>query len=311
MPMVQAKCENCGGILAVDSDLKAANCPFCGTAYIVQDSINYYNSTVNIDNSSIANVRANVVNINDERTSEGRLKAADAYMQINKFDEALREYKEVTRLTPHNYRGWQGMIEAFTCRFGRRIRTRDDIRTLEDYGRSVRTFSSDEQSKDILQKLADYIEAQRVQNRQEKTCLVQRIEQTQGEVNALRAREKELNRQMNAVNKSVDRKSQKIAASENSQSAKEATTFLALFFFISGLMLLMISVMIKVLLWFGIVSIVLSILVVSSGFRKKRNVKKLARREDNISNKSENLRRELIKQESRLSSLKKTLETYE
>ena len=26
MPMVQAKCENCGGILAVDSDLKAAKC---------------------------------------------------------------------------------------------------------------------------------------------------------------------------------------------------------------------------------------------------------------------------------------------
>ena len=311
MPMVQAKCENCGGILAVDSDLKAANCPFCGTAYIVQDSINYYNSTVNIDNSSIANVQANVVNINDERTSEGRLKAADAYMQINKFDEALREYKEVTRLTPHNYRGWQGMIEAFTCRFGRRIRTRGDIRTLEDYGRSVRTFSSDEQSKDILQKLADYIEAQRVQNRQEKAYLVQQIEQTQGEVNALRAREKELKKQISDIDKTVNRKTKKINTAVNSKAAKNMATFTTLFFVIMGIMFLFFGMISKTLLWLGVICIVLAVLEASSVLRKQISVNKLASRENNISNKSMDLRRELIKQESRLSSQKRTLETYE
>ena len=40
----QAKCENCGGLLKIDSILKAANCPNCGAAYVVQDAINNYNS---------------------------------------------------------------------------------------------------------------------------------------------------------------------------------------------------------------------------------------------------------------------------
>ena len=64
MSFVQGKCENCGGILAVDSSLKAANCPFCGAAYVVQDSINYYNTSIKVDN-----MHADVVNITDESSS--------------------------------------------------------------------------------------------------------------------------------------------------------------------------------------------------------------------------------------------------
>jgi predicted RNA-binding Zn-ribbon protein involved in translation (DUF1610 family) len=48
MPFVQGKCESCGGILTVDPSLKAANCPFCGAAYVVQDSINYYKTTIQV-----------------------------------------------------------------------------------------------------------------------------------------------------------------------------------------------------------------------------------------------------------------------
>ena len=58
MSFVQGKCESCGGILTVDPSLKAANCPFCGTAYVVQDSINYYNTTIKVET-----MHADVVNI--------------------------------------------------------------------------------------------------------------------------------------------------------------------------------------------------------------------------------------------------------
>ena len=42
MPFVQGKCESCGGNLTVDHNLKAANCPFYGSAYVIQDSINKF-----------------------------------------------------------------------------------------------------------------------------------------------------------------------------------------------------------------------------------------------------------------------------
>ena len=55
MPLVQAKCTNCGANLEVDSAKEAAVCQYCNSAFIVEKAINNYNTTNNI--------QANVVNI--------------------------------------------------------------------------------------------------------------------------------------------------------------------------------------------------------------------------------------------------------
>lgn len=55
MPLVNAKCTNCGAELQVDNTKDAAICQYCGSAYIVEKAINNYN-TVN-------NIHAGVVNI--------------------------------------------------------------------------------------------------------------------------------------------------------------------------------------------------------------------------------------------------------
>lgn len=57
MPLVNAKCTNCGANLNVDNIKDAAVCEFCGSAFIVEKAINNYNVT---NNNSIY---ANVVNI--------------------------------------------------------------------------------------------------------------------------------------------------------------------------------------------------------------------------------------------------------
>lgn len=57
MPIVQAKCTNCGANLEVDSTREAAVCPFCGTAYVVEKAVNNYNT---VNNNQI---QAQVVNI--------------------------------------------------------------------------------------------------------------------------------------------------------------------------------------------------------------------------------------------------------
>ena len=55
MPLVNAKCTNCGGTLQVDAAKEAAVCPFCGSAFIVEKAIQNYNI--------VNNIQANVVNI--------------------------------------------------------------------------------------------------------------------------------------------------------------------------------------------------------------------------------------------------------
>ncbi len=57
MPLVKAQCTNCGQIVTVDNSKDAAICEYCGTPYIVEKAINYYNMTVsnviNVENVNI------------------------------------------------------------------------------------------------------------------------------------------------------------------------------------------------------------------------------------------------------------------
>ena len=57
MPLVNAKCTNCGANLEVDSSKDAAICQYCGSAFIVEKAINNYNIT------NHNNINAEVVNI--------------------------------------------------------------------------------------------------------------------------------------------------------------------------------------------------------------------------------------------------------
>lgn len=55
MPLVQAKCTNCGANLEINNTLDAAVCPYCNAAFIVGKAINNYNTTNHI-NAGVVNV---------------------------------------------------------------------------------------------------------------------------------------------------------------------------------------------------------------------------------------------------------------
>lgn len=71
MPFVQAKCPECGGMLAVDADKKAANCQFCGEAFIVKEAINNYN-TYNTTNYNTTHQYGDgaVVNVYEDKSKD-------------------------------------------------------------------------------------------------------------------------------------------------------------------------------------------------------------------------------------------------
>lgn len=68
MPIVPAICPSCGGTLRVDSGKEAAICEYCNNAYIVQDAINNYNTSVSIQAGVV-----NVVGQSDFEVVAGRL----------------------------------------------------------------------------------------------------------------------------------------------------------------------------------------------------------------------------------------------
>lgn len=96
MPFVQAKCPECGGVLAVDADRKAAVCQFCGEAFIVQDAINNYNTyneTINNYNTTHQYGDGTVVNVYEDKNKDFIIEAG-----------VLREYhgESVNVVIPDN-----------------------------------------------------------------------------------------------------------------------------------------------------------------------------------------------------------------
>lgn len=110
MPMVNAKCTNCGGTLQVDDDKEAAVCPFCGSAFIVEKAVQNFNITNNIVTNN--NVQADVVNIystkRDDFLIEGGLlkkyKGAETEVVIPEGvmeigERAFADMKYITKVT--------------------------------------------------------------------------------------------------------------------------------------------------------------------------------------------------------------------
>ena len=98
MPLVDAKCTNCAGVLKVDDSKEAAICPYCGSAYIVEKAINNFNITNNI------NVKDSIVNVYVEQSfdAEGYLIKAKQAMKFAQYIEAEELFRKVLDNDPRN-----------------------------------------------------------------------------------------------------------------------------------------------------------------------------------------------------------------
>lgn len=77
MPLVPAKCPECGGNVVVDNEKDAWICDFCKTPFIVEKAINNFNTINNITNNVMNNndIKADVVNVYEGKNSDFVIKA--------------------------------------------------------------------------------------------------------------------------------------------------------------------------------------------------------------------------------------------
>ncbi len=148
MPIVKAQCENCGGPLEVDSAQKAAICPHCNTPYVVQDAINnYYNHY---------EVHADVVNVHDDRSAMARIEAAEAFMKLRNYTDALSAFTEATRLTPQDHRGWWGSLRAYTREFSEPLNQTSELQKAQTLFSSTMTFAPAKEKEEMQQRFDNY-----------------------------------------------------------------------------------------------------------------------------------------------------------
>ena len=116
MPLVPAKCTQCGATLTIDPSQDAAVCPFCNTPFVVEKAINNYNVTNNTTIGKVEHVEH--LHVDDSRSVESRLKSAEAQLStLDLKDEAYRSFKALANDRADEWRAWWGMARAKSNEF--------------------------------------------------------------------------------------------------------------------------------------------------------------------------------------------------
>lgn len=160
MPLVEAKCTNCGAALQVDDQKDAAVCQYCNSAFIVEKAIQNYeiHNSYKIENANII--------IHDEKSVENRLAAADKYMnQLKEYDQAYGIYAEVEKYAPDNYRVWYGKIASGTEGFnvgltaGKIVNNRGYYKSLERDIANAYTTAPAEEKTEFCRQITTFLES--------------------------------------------------------------------------------------------------------------------------------------------------------
>lgn len=121
MPLVNAKCENCGAILVINKENSVAICKYCGSAFVVEKAIENYNFTTNYNltynitnNISAKNV---YVSGKGDADKERLMKNAETDLRLGEYERATELYRQIIMDYPDDYRGWLGLSCALSKGF--------------------------------------------------------------------------------------------------------------------------------------------------------------------------------------------------
>lgn len=110
MPLVPAKCTQCGATLSIDSAQDAAICSFCNTPFVVEKAINNYNVTNNTNIGAVEHLH-----VEDARSVESQFRSAEALMGLRDYYKAFESFKALADDHAYEWRAWWGMARAKTC----------------------------------------------------------------------------------------------------------------------------------------------------------------------------------------------------
>ena len=155
MRLVPARCEACDAFLEVDKSLKYARCNYCGAQYLVEDAIQYYNITI------LGNDRPGL-SPSAELTVEMimKLNSAEATLDIGKFDEAVRKFRELSEEIPQDYRVWWGLIRSLSRKLWAEVSGRAELEELYGLYDAMMHFAPASKRDELDRSFMSYAEAQ-------------------------------------------------------------------------------------------------------------------------------------------------------
>lgn len=101
MPLVAAKCTQCGANIEVDDTKEAGICKYCGTAFITEKAINNYNTYIT-NNNSFAGANINVVGGDVDNLIE----LAKNALEINNEKDTLKYCEKALEINVKSAEAW-------------------------------------------------------------------------------------------------------------------------------------------------------------------------------------------------------------
>ena len=99
MPLVPAKCTQCGATIEVDNKKDAAVCKYCGCAFIVEKAINNY--TTNIINNN--NFSGATINVSNQADANNLFQLGLSSYKSGRYEEAYQYFTRTLEIDRKNY----------------------------------------------------------------------------------------------------------------------------------------------------------------------------------------------------------------
>lgn len=127
MPLVPAKCPECGGLVEVDNEKRAGLCQHCGQPFVIEDAIqtfntyyqttNNYNTTHNYGDGAVINVYEN------KNSISALMERAFLFLEDGDFVQATDYFDKVLDIEPGHAEAYLGKLMAEL-----RIRKQDELK---------------------------------------------------------------------------------------------------------------------------------------------------------------------------------------
>ena len=136
MPLVQARCPNCGGIVKVNTENKTGYCHNCDSEFLLEQNIINYSNVYHIENANII--------VNQDSDFSSLLNSVKMILDSGLYEVATEISKKMKEKYPENSLGYLYYVKAISNNFTKDVVDGIDKDELGDiYGNFIGEGASD------------------------------------------------------------------------------------------------------------------------------------------------------------------------
>jgi DNA-directed RNA polymerase subunit RPC12/RpoP len=148
MPLVPAKCTNCGANIEIDNAKEAGICSHCGTAFVTQKAINNYVNDYHITQNITKHIYGK-----EKSECEDFLRNGEVFLKLKEWKKARNCFNSAMECNPSNYLAWLGLAKCETRNW-----TLIQETDYQEYMKKAKTVANEKEKEEMENIELNYLE---------------------------------------------------------------------------------------------------------------------------------------------------------